>query len=138
MPTTPSRLRFSSSSVGRLWLGPGVADSLGPWLNRRGPSGRDQDQVRRLRRRVREAIGTLVDAEAPSAADIGVLDAKPMLFEELDRLPEKYRSPVVLCHLEGLTHEEAASQAPLAGRHIERPALEARDLLRSQLVRRGN
>ena len=31
-----------------------------------------------------------------------------MLFEEIDRLPERYRMPVILCHLEGLSYEAAA------------------------------
>jgi len=31
------------------------------------------------------------------------------LVQELARLPEKQRSPIVLCHLEGLTHEQAAT-----------------------------
>ena len=31
-----------------------------------------------------------------------------LLHEEIDRLPERYRSPVVLCDLEGRTHEQAA------------------------------
>ena len=35
-------------------------------------------------------------------------DVGAVLHEELRRLPERYRAPIVLCYLEGLTHEEAA------------------------------
>ncbi len=39
-----------------------------------------------------------------------VLDRERTLIiqEEIGRLPEKYRAAVVLCYLEGLTHEMAA------------------------------
>ncbi len=40
-------------------------------------------------------------------------DLRPILHEEIDRLPESQRLPVVLCDLEGLTYEQAAEQ--LAG-----------------------
>ena len=37
-------------------------------------------------------------------------DVDRVLHEEIGRLPEKYRRPVVLCYLEGLTHDQAADQ----------------------------
>ena len=37
-------------------------------------------------------------------------DLGMVLHEEVDRLPDRYRTPVVLCYFEGLTHEQAAGQ----------------------------
>ena len=48
----------------------------------------------------------------PSPDDAFDLDLRPLLHEELDRLPGKYRDPIVLCHLEGKSHEEAARLLP--------------------------
>ena len=64
-------------------------------------------------------------------------DIRPVVHEEVNRLPEKYRTPVVLCYLEGKTQDEAAkdlgcTKGVLKGR-LER----ARTLLRKRLLRRG-
>jgi RNA polymerase sigma factor (sigma-70 family) len=94
----------------------------------------------RARRREREAVNVdTVDpadvANADPAADSRVL--RRTIDEELDRLPEKYRLPIVLCELEGRSLEEAAQllgwpKGTVAGR-LSR----GRELLRQRLSRRG-
>src|SRR6266852_2491640 len=37
-------------------------------------------------------------------------ELRQILHEELDRLPESYRMPLILCYLEGQTRDEAAGQ----------------------------
>ena len=55
----------------------------------------------------------------------------------MQRLPEKYRAPLVLCYLEGKTNEIAARELGWpAGSIAKRPA-RARDLLRERLAYRG-
>lgn len=59
------------------------------------------------------------------------------LYEELDRLPERYRVPVVLCHLEGMTTEAAAARLGCPVGTVWGRLSRARTRLRSQLIRRG-
>jgi RNA polymerase sigma factor (sigma-70 family) len=61
------------------------------------------------RRRAREKqVTDMPEAEA-QAADAWQ-ELQPLLDQELNRLPDKYRLAVVLCDLEGRTHKEAARQ----------------------------
>ena len=90
----------------------------------------------RARRRERE-VGTvaLADTPAPEPPE-DTSDLRRVLDEELDRLPDKYRLPIVLCELEGRTLDEAARllgwpKGTVAGR-LSR----GRDLLRQRLSRR--
>ncbi|AMV36751.1 RNA polymerase sigma factor [Planctomyces sp. SH-PL62] len=112
------------------------ADSLGPWLH-----GVALRVARRARRRSarRSARVRPVDPESLSshAARDPAPDATAPIHAEIDRLPERYRCPIILCGLEGLSYEQAAraldiSEPALRGRlHRGRKRLEAR------LARRG-
>jgi RNA polymerase sigma factor (sigma-70 family) len=82
------------------------------------------------------------ERNAAQAAPTTVGDGNPgdlaaVLHEELDRLPEKYRAPLVLCYLESLTHEQAAQQLRWPIGTVRSRLARAREQLRGRLVRRG-
>jgi RNA polymerase sigma factor (sigma-70 family) len=59
------------------------------------------------------------------------------LDEELQRLPERLRSPLLLCYLSGLTRDEAARQLGWSLGTLKRRLEEGRKALRIRLARRG-
>jgi RNA polymerase sigma factor (sigma-70 family) len=64
-------------------------------------------------------------------------DWRPLLDQELSRLPEKYRVPVVLCELEGRTRREVAKQLDIPEGTLSSRLATARRLLARRLTRRG-
>ena len=64
-------------------------------------------------------------------------DVRRVLDEELDRLPQTYRGPVVLCWLEGLTQDEAATRLGVSLATLKRRLDAGRERLRARLLRRG-
>src|SRR5262245_6876029 len=76
-------------------------------------------------------------SQTPSPDDVELRDWQSVLHEEVDHLPEKYRIPVVLCYLQGLTHEEAARRLGWPVGSVKGRLARAREFLRSQLARRG-
>jgi RNA polymerase sigma factor (sigma-70 family) len=70
-------------------------------------------------------------AEPPREEALAVID------EELERLPSKYRAPVVLCDVEGLTREEAARRLGWVVGTLSWRLSAARKLLAERLTRRG-
>jgi RNA polymerase sigma factor (sigma-70 family) len=109
-------------------------DLLGNWLYgvafRVASRARAVSARRLVAERSTEEVADLAQAPAADTPD-------PALHEEVHRLPEKYRAPVVLCYLEGLTHEEAADRLRWPVGTVKGRLARARDLLRSRLTRRG-
>ena len=114
----------------------GPRDAIGPWLYgvARRVAARARSQASRRRR------SQPIPLEFP-VVDRGGATVDPDLVEildaELSRLPSKYRSPLVLCYLEGRTHEEAARDLQWPVGTVKGRLARARDLLRSRLTRRG-
>jgi RNA polymerase sigma factor (sigma-70 family) len=112
------------------------ADSLAGWLH--GVAHRIALRARSdaVRRRIHEQqVGAMKvvamereESRAESWAE---------LHEEVARLPERYREPVVLCYLEGLSTEEAALRIGCPSGTIFSRLSRARERLRGRLIRRG-
>src|SRR5207249_1126928 len=64
-------------------------------------------------------------------------ELQEVLDAELQRLPEKYRTPLVLVYLQGQTHEETARQLGLPLGTVKSLLSRGRDRLRARLDRRG-
>ena len=69
--------------------------------------------------------------------DLDRSDLASVLDEELARLPERYREPIVLCDLQNLTHEEAAHRLGWPVGTVRSRLSRGRERLRGRLVRRG-
>jgi len=72
-----------------------------------------------------------------SAQERHELDRAAALHEELARLPQKYREPVVLCYLEGRTYQDVANQLRWPIGTVKVRLSRARGMLRGRLARRG-
>ncbi|HEX4606756.1 MAG TPA: sigma-70 family RNA polymerase sigma factor, partial [Urbifossiella sp.] len=91
----------------------------------------------RARRRTRESqVDAMPEPAAPPAAD-GWDDLKPVLDEELARLPDRLRVPVVLCDLEGRPQRAVAGQLGIAPATLAGRLADARRTLAARLTRRG-
>jgi len=112
-------------------------DRLAPWLYGVAQRVATRARAQAARRRGRErSAGAEAEAMAP-ACDGDRHELRSVLDEEIGRLPAKYRGPIVLCYLNGLTHEEAAARLRCPVGTVRSRLARARDRLRARLGRRG-
>ena len=113
-----------------------VGDSLAPWLY--GVAYRTAQRARNVASRYRPAVvEPMEEPMGPSRDEEFDFDLRPLLHDELSRLPVKYRDPIVLCHLEGKSHEEAARLLQWPVGTVSGRLSRGRQLLKSRLERRG-
>ncbi|MHB1558602.1 MAG: sigma-70 family RNA polymerase sigma factor [Isosphaeraceae bacterium] len=112
-------------------------DALGSWLY--GVACRVSARARADAGRRRMLERYLVERARvePSGSDRPRPEPMPEVLEELERLPERYRAPIVLCYLEGRSHEQAAGILGCAQRTVETRLRRGRARLKDRLVRRG-
>jgi RNA polymerase sigma factor (sigma-70 family) len=88
----------------------------------------------RRRRAEREAVPA---PRQPAEDRLTWAELRLVLDEELQRLPEKYRAPLLLCCLAGRTRDEAAAELGWSLGTVKMRLERGRHLLRSRLARRG-
>src|SRR5262249_7163278 len=84
----------------------------------------------------REPPPDVCDNSDPES-ELAWCEVRQALDEELQRLPDRLRSPLVLCYLSGLTRDEAAQQLGWSLGTLKRRLEEGRKTLRVRLERRG-
>lgn len=86
-------------------------------------------------RPTRERPGPMPELAQPETTDSAELAA--LLHDELVRLPDRYRDPVILCHLHGVTQADAAKQLGLPVGTIATHVRRGLERLRTRLTARG-
>jgi len=113
-----------------------TTESLPGWLYRVAYHVAGHAKTQAIRRRQREQRAAS-DTETRAEPDMAHSDLWPLLHAEVNQLPAKYRTPIVLCYLNGKTNEQAAEELgwPLGTLKIR--LTRGRDRLRDRLTRRG-
>jgi RNA polymerase sigma factor (sigma-70 family) len=111
-------------------------ESVGGWLYQVAYRLAVRARAASARRRAHERKAAVM-AQARPEAEAGWDDVQPVLDQELNRLPEKYRLPLVLCYLEGKTNRQAADELGWPEGSMARRLARGRELLRERLVERG-
>jgi RNA polymerase sigma factor (sigma-70 family) len=112
--------------------------SMGSWLFGVAHRIALKARANALRRQSRESKASKARPRAQEeAADLTWREALGLLHEELDRLPDTYLLPLLLCYLDGKTREDAALTLSCSVNAIKWRLERGRILLRNRLIRRG-
>jgi RNA polymerase sigma factor (sigma-70 family) len=108
--------------------------SLGSWLH--GVAYRTALKAR-LRSGTRTKHEARMQERQASPSDLTWSEVREILHEELHGLAERYRTPLVLCHLQGLTQDQAAKALGLSKGKFRGRLEQGQALLRARLLHRG-
>src|SRR5262249_19571937 len=111
-------------------------ESVGSWLHGVAYRVALKARVSAARRRACESRAA-EQAPATTSNNVTWRELRAVLDEELSRLPEQQRVPLVLCYLEDRTQDEAARQLGWSLRTLKRRLQQGRQRLRDRLSRRG-
>jgi RNA polymerase sigma factor (sigma-70 family) len=114
----------------------GKRQAVGSWLYRVAYRVALRAKVVADKRAARQVQGA-EEVAAPAVRGSLGCDLRPVLDAEIDRLPEKYRAPFILCYLDGRTNMEAARELGCPKGTILSRLAWARERLRARLRRRG-
>jgi RNA polymerase sigma factor (sigma-70 family) len=109
-------------------------ESVGSWLY--GVAYRTAQKARTAAARRRTKERHMARPEAQRDSDPWA-ELRPLIDEELSRLPDLYREAFVLCDLEGLTHRAAARRLGCPEGTLSARLSRARETLARRLARRG-
>ena len=114
-------------------------DQLSPWLHGVARKVALRARANSAKRRGWEKPGGELAATAPDrpALEAEQRELRALLHAELDRLSPPERSVLLLCDLQGLSHQEAADQLGWPLGTVKARITRGRDRLRSRLIRRG-
>jgi RNA polymerase sigma factor (sigma-70 family) len=111
-------------------------DSIAPWLYGVAYRLALKARAEAVRRRQQERQAAK-ERTAATADDLSWREAAAILEEELGRLPERYRAPLLLCCWEGKARDEAARLLGWTVGAVKGRLERGRELLRRRLMRRG-
>ena len=111
-------------------------EQLASWLHGVARRAALDARARATRQKAREKrLGAMLPAEQPDQTLASELRA--VLDEELARLPERHRTAILLCELEGLSRREAAARLGISEGTLSSRLARAKSRLRDRLTRRG-
>ena len=112
------------------------AEGLRSWLYSVAVRTAKEARRRSAKQRASEG-GAMDESKAVYVPDQGRSDLLCVIHEEIDRLPSRYRDPLLLCELEGASRQDAARQLGVLEGTLSSRLSRARSLLRDRLTRRG-
>lgn len=115
-----------------------VRDSLGPWLHEVAYHAARCSRSTTARRiaHERRAAETSTARREHHGAETGA-EISAAIHEEIERMPARYRGPLVLCDLQGRTYEQAARSLGCPVGTVKSRLARGRQLLGDRLTRRG-